>query len=192
MLNVRQDLREPQTPPLHSLLPILPRRLPSCLFNAQVNETYVRLVPARWETKVRLITRCFTPTSPRLTPGSDVKITERKWQYARECQPISPYPRMGRSPGPRPLSTANRSRKGISRSLIGGVADMIATTDGLAHTQEALLATSRGLLEGYVSTSGTRAGGGEGDSPIFFVFYLRFAALSAVSVHGGPTACSGE
>jgi len=33
---------------------------------------------------------------------------------------------------------------------MGGVANMISTTDGLAQTQEALLATSRGLLEGTV------------------------------------------
>ncbi|CAB1096674.1 unnamed protein product [Ectocarpus sp. CCAP 1310/34] len=37
--------------------------------------------------------------------------------------------------------------QGIFRSLIGGVTDMIATTDSLAQTQDDLLATSRGLLE---------------------------------------------
>ncbi|CAM9856294.1 unnamed protein product [Laminaria digitata] len=37
--------------------------------------------------------------------------------------------------------------EGIFRSLIGGVTEMISTTDGLAQTQDALLATSRGLLE---------------------------------------------
>ncbi|CAN0056363.1 unnamed protein product [Ectocarpus sp. 12 AP-2014] len=37
--------------------------------------------------------------------------------------------------------------EGIFSSLIGGVTDMIATTDSLAQTQDDLLATSRGLLE---------------------------------------------
>lgn len=45
---------------------------------------------------------------------------------------------------PRPLITP----KGIFRSLMGGVTNMIATTDGIARTQDALLLTSRGLLEG--------------------------------------------
>lgn len=38
--------------------------------------------------------------------------------------------------------------QGIFRSLVGGVNDMVATTAGITKTQEALLATSRGLLEG--------------------------------------------
>lgn len=38
--------------------------------------------------------------------------------------------------------------QGIYRSLVGGVTEMIATTDGLAVTQDALLATSGALLEG--------------------------------------------
>lgn len=37
--------------------------------------------------------------------------------------------------------------EGIFRSLVGGVNDMVATTAGITKTQEALLATSRGLLE---------------------------------------------
>ncbi|CAM9695568.1 unnamed protein product [Pylaiella littoralis] len=37
--------------------------------------------------------------------------------------------------------------KGIFQNLLGGVTDMIATTDGLAQTQEALLTTSRELLK---------------------------------------------
>ncbi|CAM9143483.1 unnamed protein product [Scytosiphon promiscuus] len=40
-----------------------------------------------------------------------------------------------------------RGYKGIFRSLVGGVTDMLATTDGIARTQDALLSTSRGLLE---------------------------------------------
>lgn len=58
------------------------------------------------------------------------------------------------------------SSQGIFRSLAGGVNDMVATTDGIAKTQEALLATSRGLLEGEECESRVfclslgRAGGG--------------------------------
>ncbi|CAN0039829.1 unnamed protein product [Ascophyllum nodosum] len=48
----------------------------------------------------------------------------------------------------RPLQDAQDFlAEGIFRSLLGGVTEIIATTDGLAKTQDALLATSQALLE---------------------------------------------